>query len=182
MQEKMRATFCLLGTMVVLASGAIAAPSPAPAKGTRVSVPDSGLSYMPPLGWRTQSSSLTREDNKICNAPFENSFSPNFSIGVRDSTATADHYLSEKAAEIIDDTPAMHIVSRAPFITASGLRGGRVVLDVRKPAAPRATRTVLYVFAVPHDQKICMITDALSSDGSKYDAVLDACAKTFTVK
>ena len=191
MQEKIRVTLCLLGAMALLAFGAIAAPSQTALPRTRVAVPDSALSYVPPPGWRTESSSLTPEDNKFCHAAFANGFAANFSIGVRDSAATSDHYLSaatsdhylsEKAAEIIDDTPTLHIVSRAPFVTTSGLRGGWMGLDVRRPGAPRARRTILYVVTAPHDQKVCVITEALSSDGSKYDAALDACVKTFAVK
>jgi len=176
--------FCL-GVLLLLSAGLAAVPSPAapasaPAK--RAVVPDTGLSYVPPLGWQTDSTSSRIMNNEFCHAAFAGSFEANFSIGVRGSTASADHYLQEKAAEIMENTPALHVQSRVPFVTASGLRGERAVLDVRKPGTPRATRTILYVLAAPQDQKICVITEALSSDGTKYDAALDACVKTFTVK
>lgn len=166
------ALFSVLSTLSLL----IAAPAQTPIH--RVSDPASGLSYVPPPGWRADSSM----DNKFCHASFVNGFEACFTIGVRGSMASADHYLQEKAAEIAENTPALHVRSRGPFVTTSGLRGGRILFDVNKPGMPGARRTLLYVLAAPHDQKICVITDALSSDGGKYDAALDACMKTFVLK
>ena len=167
----------LLSFFCVLSTELAAAPPPA---GTRVTVPATGLSYVPPPGWRANSS--TGMDNKFCHASFVNGFEANFTIGVRASPDSTERILQDKAAEIIDNTPSLHVLSRQPFVTASGLRGGRILLDVKKPGAPKARRTLLYVLGASHFRKIIVITDSLSADGSKNDATLDACVKTFTVK
>ena len=174
----MRSRFLRLAAFSALTIGAsLSGPAaPAAAQG-RLSEPAGGFSYLPPAGWRIRT--FPGLKYRICYAKPASGFAPNINVADEVSAMPLDKYLQFSMAGMRKVYTSLRVLKQAPFATASGIRGERMVVD--GIVADKHLHQIFYVFPASN-HKIVLTASSLASDDSRYDAATDASMKTFKLQ
>jgi len=141
-------------------------------------VSEADFSYVPPTGWKV--------------APFPGAkyhvaygrpvagFAPNLNFVDESVGVPLARYAQLNIQQMNLHFPGFHLQSQTPFTTASGLRGVKIVAQT-KPQG-KVLQQIFFMFPDHGSKKFVGTASTLASDGAKYDRVVDAAMKTFTVK
>ncbi len=170
---------CAIALSVLTVGLAVSVPAvPALAQGTRVSEPTGGFSYVPPPGWHTKP--FPGLKYKICYTNSLGGFAPNINILEETAAVPLDKYMQISLVGMKQAYTTFAILSQKPFVTASGIRGVRMV--VNGTTGGRNMHQVFYVFPGANDRKYVVTASSLASDGNRYNAATDASMKTFRLR
>ena len=167
------AAVCLIAPAVTVP--AVAAPG---AGSPRLVEETGAFSYVPPPGWRV--AAVPGLKYHISYGKPAGGFAPN--INVVDETAAVPlaEYARLSLKLLQQRYPGFHLLGQSSFVTRSGVQG--VKIQAEATPLKQKVRQSFYLFAGHGDQKWVVTASTLASDGSKYDHMLDAAMKTFTLK
>lgn len=148
------------------------------AQGTRLSEPAGGFSYLPPVGWRIKT--VPGMKYKVCDTVSAGGFAPNLMASDDTDPLPLVTYVHASLAKMQQAHADLHVLSLAPFVTSSGIRGMRLAVVVTR--TNRRLYQVFYVFPTPGSRKILTVAAWLASDGNKYAAAVDSAMKTFKLQ
>ena len=175
----------LFGRLVLAGAWGMAGMSalaPAPAApgtgGARVMETTGGFSYVPPAGWRV--TPFPGLKYRVIYGRPSGGFAPNINFVDEAANMALSEYAQASLTQMKLHFPGFHFRGQTPFVTASGLRGVRMVAD-DSPTGQKLQQ-VFYLLPGRGAVKFVVTASTLASDGAKYNSAIDAAMKTFTIK
>ena len=144
----------------------------------RLSEPAGGFSYVPPTGWKIRT--FPGAKYRISYTTPAQGFAPNINVVDEVAALSLKDYVRAGMSHMNLAYSHFRILSQAPFSTASGVHGVRLMAD--GTVGGRHVRQAFYIFPAAHSRKIIVTATWLASDGSKYAAAVDGAMKTFALK
>jgi hypothetical protein len=134
------------------------------------------FSYEAPPGWRVSDINLSQP---VSQGSMRDGFMPNIDVDIVTSSLPLAQFVAE-SLRAARGTPGFRLVSEAPFSTAAGLDGQRVV--VTETIEQRGLQQIFYFFDGGNDQKIMVSASCLAQDGVADAAMFDVSVKTFSLE
>jgi len=136
-----------------------------------------GFSYLPPAGWTLKDVPGMKYRFSI-DKPADN-FAANINVVDENFTDDLDTYLKANLAGLKNIYQKMEVVSQEPFVTTTGAKAFRVV--VNGTVNNRELRQVFFLFTGTGTHKYVMTCTGLAADGDQRDAAFDGAGKSFQV-
>ena len=145
---------------------------------------ESGFSYCPPDGWAIKSS--LDEKFKSFLGPQSNILTPNINardvdnqVPLADHVATGIKYVLTNFQAL--GATAVKMLDQSEFVTASGVRGVRVVFHVENSARAVVFRTYQYYFNGRGIQKLMVTGSVVEAERNTFEPIFDRAMKTFQI-
>ena len=172
----MKKTVCVAAVMLLALALPCAAQTPC-----RRNL-ESGFSYCPPDGWSIKQS--LDDKFKSFLGPSSSILTPNIQTTEEDNeSALADHvavgikYILANPQRA--GATAVTVLNQSEFVTASGLRGIKVVFRVENSAKQLMVRTYQYYFSGRGSRKLVVSASVLEFDRNAHEPIFDRAMKTF---
>ncbi len=173
MFAKVQWSLVLAVGLCMFGSGVTTPLAAAPAR-----VSEADFSYVAPPGWTV--APFPGAKYHVAYARPTGGFAPNLNFVVESAGVPLARYAQLNTQQMNLHFPGFHLQSQTPFITASGLRGIKIVAQT-KPQG-KVLQQVFFMFSGHGSKKFVGTASTLASDGAKYDRAVDAAMKTFIVK
>jgi hypothetical protein len=166
-------------SVFVAAMAAQGCSSSDPPEPKRYVEPSGGFSLVPPREWAAHK--IAGLDFLVYLGPGEPPPALEFrrDLSVPDDTDVVA-FLRYTSGQVYE---ASELLASSDFVTDSGLRGKRIVLEneTRKEGAPATIRQIVYLFSNGGDTH-AFWGSAPAEVGTKFDGVFDACAKSYRIE
>jgi hypothetical protein len=136
-----------------------------------------GFSMYIPIGWEEGNLGSIN----IIMGPIDNGFSPNMTFGIEvgEYSGSLTEYIDAVIQVVSTIYTNLKIAEKRSFSTNSGIRGETAV--IQGSVNNMTIRQKLYCFRSKDGSSIMVITGtAVAEHSERYDAVFDACVKTFS--
>lgn len=153
-----------------------AGPPGMPVNGRFVSA-QGGFSYVPPEGWMAYH--VPGLKYLIVSGPMKIGDAPNINAADEEFAGSLEDYIKVNRANLQLIMEEFRIVKQEEFLTADGLRGSRVVAEVKQLG--RNHRQTYYFFENGNKKYIAVCTTK-SEGGEQLDPVFEASMKTFRIE
>lgn len=164
-------------TLAVLSGTLLCFSLPAGAAPGKVS--SGGFSYTLPAGWQALGLQNAPKTLHSLASPAGNA-AATFSVQDVSSALPPDRSVQKLLLALKASAPQTRVLSRGPFVTASGLRGCRAVFDEIAPGG--SVHFVVCVFPGPGRRRLLVAALWPASDTAKYDAAISRSLKTFALR
>ncbi len=143
---------------------------------------ESGFSYCPPDGWTIKQS--LDEKFKTFLGPQSTVLAPNINARDEDNQAPLADHVATSIKYILTNVQAIgatavKVVDQSEFVTASGVRGIKVVFHVENSAKALVIRTYQYYFSGRGVQKLVLTGTAVELERNTFEPVFDRAMKSF---
>ncbi len=145
---------------------------------------ESGFSYCPPDGWSIKQS--LDDKFKSFLGPSSSILTPNIQATEEDNEAPLSDHVAVGIKYILANlqrtgATAVTVLNQSEFVTASGLRGIKVVFHVENSAKALMVRTYQYYFSGRGSRKLVLSASVLEFDRNAYEPMFDRAMKTFQI-
>jgi hypothetical protein len=133
-----------------------------------------GFSYVPPPGWEVKP--FPGLKFQIVAGPAQAGFAPNINIVEELSNLDMRSYLEANLLQMQGVFQGFRLLERQEFSTGDGLQGHKIIFE--RPEGGRQLRQCQYFFG-RGNRKLTLTATMLAHTGTRFDAVLDECARSF---
>lgn len=169
---------CRWSLVLAVGLGALGAGVNTPLAAAPARVSEADFSYVPPPGWKV--APFPGLKNHIVYTHPLDGLPPNVNFVNEYANIPLAQYSQVSIQQLNLHFPGFHLQSQAPFTTNAGLRG--VKITVQSKPQGKVLRQVFFLLPGRGPIKYVITASTLASDGAKYDGVVNAMIKTFTVK
>lgn len=148
------------------------------ASGTELGEPGGGFAFTVPDGWQVRE--FPGLKYKIAHTAPTNGFAPNLNVLDEQFPGSIEDYAAANLKTLARVFAEFRNLGQSPFVTNAGLKGVRLVTQARQQKF--LLRQIYYFLPGKGDKKYVVTFSALLEDGAKYDPVVDASVKTFTLR
>ena len=143
---------------------------------------ESGFSYCPPDGWSIKQS--LDDKFKTFLGPSSNILTPNINARDEENQAPLAEHVATSIKYIMANfqtsgMTAVKLLDQSEFVTASGVRGIKVVFHVENSAKGLMVRTYQYYFNGRGTQKLVLTGTVVELERNTFESVFDRAMKTF---